>query len=51
MLIHGAIIAREYGLPRIPGVPGALDLIENGQQIAVNGYLGIVTINTSEPIQ
>ena len=51
MLIHGAIIAREYGLPCITGVPDALDLIENGQEIVVDGYLGIVTINKSEPIQ
>lgn len=44
MLIHGAIIAREYGLPCITGVPNAVDLIENGQEITVDGYLGIVTL-------
>lgn len=46
MLIHGAIIAREYGLPCITGVPNAVDLIENGQKIVVDGYLGIVTLNS-----
>ncbi len=45
MLIHGAIIAREYGLPCITGVPDAIDLIENGTTITVDGYLGIVTIH------
>jgi phosphoenolpyruvate synthase/pyruvate phosphate dikinase len=45
MLIHGAIIAREYGLPCITGVSDAVDLIENGQEIVVDGYLGIVTLN------
>ena len=45
MLIHGAIIAREYGLPCITGVSDAADLIKNGQEIVVDGYLGIVTIN------
>ena len=46
MLIHGAMIAREYGLPCITGVADAADIIENGQEITVDGYLGIVTINT-----
>jgi pyruvate,water dikinase len=44
MLIHGAIIAREYGLPCITGVPGATTLIKTGDDITVDGYLGIVTI-------
>ncbi|MHC4790873.1 MAG: PEP-utilizing enzyme [Planctomycetota bacterium] len=51
MLIHRAIIAREYGLPCITGVPDAVDLIENGQEIVVDGYLGIVTINKGEQTQ
>jgi phosphoenolpyruvate synthase/pyruvate phosphate dikinase len=44
MLIHGAIIAREYGLPCITGVPGATSLINTNDDITVDGYLGIVTI-------
>jgi len=44
MLIHGAIIAREYGLPCITGVPDATRLIQTGDNITVDGYLGIVTI-------
>ena len=46
MLIHGAIIAREYGLPCVTGVPGAVDHIRSGSTITVDGYLGIVTIAT-----
>lgn len=42
MLIHGAIIAREYGLPCVTGVPSAASLIQTGDQITVDGYLGIV---------
>jgi pyruvate,water dikinase len=38
MLIHGAIIAREYGLPCVTGVPDATDLIHTGQQVTVDGY-------------
>ena len=45
MLIHGAIIAREYGLPCVTGVPDADKIISTGYNITVDGYLGIVTIN------
>lgn len=48
MLIHGAIIAREYGLPCITGASQAMQLIENGDQITVDGYLGIITCKTDE---
>jgi pyruvate,water dikinase len=44
MLIHGAIIAREYGLPCITGIPDATTLIKTGDEITVDGYLGIVTV-------
>jgi pyruvate,water dikinase len=44
MLIHGAIIAREYGLPCVTGVPEATTLIKTGDSITVDGYLGIVII-------
>ena len=44
MLIHGAIIAREYGLPCVTGVPDAAELIRTGDFITVDGHLGIVTV-------
>jgi phosphohistidine swiveling domain-containing protein len=44
MLIHGAIIAREYGLPCVTGVPDATRLIRSGEMLTVDGYLGLVTI-------
>ena len=44
MLIHGAIIAREYGLPCVTGVPEATSLIQTGDLVTVDGYLGIVII-------
>lgn len=44
VLIHGAIIAREYGIPCVTGVSEAARLINNGDYLAVDGYLGIVTI-------
>jgi pyruvate,water dikinase len=42
MLIHGAIIARECGLPCVTGVPNAASLIHTGDELTVDGYLGIV---------
>ncbi len=44
MLIHGAIIAREYGLACVTGVPEATRLIKTGDTLTVDGYLGIVTV-------
>ena len=44
MLIHGAIIAREYGLPCVTGVPDAAELIKTGDFVTVDGHLGIVTV-------
>lgn len=44
MLIHGAIIAREYGLPCVTGVPHATQHIQNGDFVTVDGYLAIVTV-------
>ena len=44
MLIHGAIIAREYGLPCVTGIPKLTSKIKNGDLISVDGWLGIVTV-------
>ena len=44
MLIHGAIIAREYGLPCVTGVTDATVLIKTGDPLTIDGYLGIVTV-------
>ena len=44
MLIHGAIIAREYGIPCVTGIENATQTFQNGNEVIVDGYLGIVTI-------
>jgi pyruvate,water dikinase len=46
MLIHGAIIAREYGLPCVTGVPEIMRFVVTGDEITVDGYLGIVIFAT-----
>ena len=41
---HGAVVAREYGIPAVVGVLGATERIITGQQITVDGSNGIVTL-------
>ncbi len=44
MMTHGAVIAREYGLPAVVGVENATRLIKDGQRIRVHGTEGFVEI-------
>lgn len=44
LMTHGAVIAREYGLPAVVGVENATKLIKDGQQIRVNGTEGYIEI-------
>jgi pyruvate,water dikinase len=44
LMTHGAVIAREYGLPAVVGVHDATRLIRDGQWIRVNGGEGYVEI-------
>ncbi|WP_448287130.1 phosphoenolpyruvate synthase [Phormidesmis priestleyi] len=44
LMTHGAVIAREYGLPAVVGVDHATKLIKDGQRIRVHGTEGYVEI-------
>jgi pyruvate,water dikinase len=44
LMTHGAVIAREYGLPAVVGVEHATRLIQDGQRIRVHGTDGYVEI-------
>lgn len=44
MLSHGAIVAREYGIPAVTGVPRACSRIRDGDLVEVDGASGIVRI-------
>jgi pyruvate,water dikinase len=44
LMTHGAVIAREYGLPAVVGVEQATRLIRDRQQIRLNGTDGYVEI-------
>jgi len=42
ILSHGAIVAREYGIPAVMSVAGATKLVQEGQMVAVDGNKGVV---------
>ncbi len=44
LMTHGAVIAREYGLPAVVGVEQATAIIKDGQRIRVNGTDGYVQL-------
>jgi pyruvate,water dikinase len=46
LMTHGAVIAREYGLPAVVGLENATKLIKDGQRIRVNGTDGYVELLT-----
>lgn len=41
---HGGIVAREYGIPAVVGIPSATDVLKDGQMVRVNGETGTVEI-------
>lgn len=44
-LSHGAIVAREYGLPAVVNLPGLLNAVKDGQMVEVDGDAGTVTLH------
>ncbi len=48
-LSHGAIVAREYGLPAVTNIPQATQLIHDGQTITVDGGTGRVLLGPDIP--
>jgi len=44
LMTHGAVIAREYGLPAVVGVENATKRIKDGQRIRVHGTEGYIEI-------
>jgi pyruvate,water dikinase len=41
-LSHGAIVAREYGIPAVVNIPGVLGAVREGQRLTVDGDAGRV---------
>jgi phosphoenolpyruvate-protein kinase (PTS system EI component) len=46
-MTHGAIVAREYGIPAAVGVSEATTKLLTGQRIQLNGSTGEITLLTS----
>lgn len=44
LMTHGAVVAREYGIPAVVGVDGATKEIRDGQRIRVDGTQGLVEV-------
>ncbi|KAF0306178.1 putative phosphoenolpyruvate synthase [Amphibalanus amphitrite] len=43
LISHGAVVAREYGLPCVVGATGATDAFQSGDTVILDGALGTVT--------
>jgi len=44
VLSHGAIVAREFGLPGVGGLPGVVRRLRTGQRLRVDGGRGTVIV-------
>ena len=42
---HGAVVAREYGIPAVVGVPRATEAIATGAEVTVDGAAGVVSLS------
>jgi len=49
MMSHGAVVAREYGIPAVVGVAGATEQITTGQRVTVDGSAGTVVLESPVP--
>ena len=47
-MTHGAVVAREYGIPAVVGVDGATEAIKDGALVRVNGTEGYVVLLQNE---
>jgi phosphohistidine swiveling domain-containing protein len=45
VISHGAVVAREFGIPAVVGLPQATQLIRDGQRITVDGTAGTVLLD------
>jgi pyruvate,water dikinase len=48
VISHGAVVAREYGIPAVVGVTGATTRLRTGQRVGVDGEGGTVTVLGAE---
>lgn len=46
---HGAVVAREYGIPAVVGVARATETVSTGDEVTVDGAAGVVTVSVTTP--
>lgn len=51
MMTHGSVVAREYGIPAVVGVPEATSRLVTGQRVRIDGSTGTITRVGQEPIE
>ncbi len=44
-LSHGAIVAREFGLPAVVNIPGLLEIVQDGQSVMIDGNRGCILLD------
>jgi pyruvate,water dikinase len=44
LMTHGSVVAREYGIPAVVGVPHATDLLQTGMRIRIDGASGAIQV-------
>lgn len=49
-MYHGAVVAREYGLPCVVGLLGATKVFRSGHTVLIDGSLGLL-VRTEEAAQ
>ncbi|OQR66881.1 putative phosphoenolpyruvate synthase-like [Tropilaelaps mercedesae] len=49
LISHGAVVAREYGLPSIVGCHGATQMFRSGEEVLLDGNLGVISTTQREP--
>jgi pyruvate,water dikinase len=47
-LSHGAVVAREYGIPAVMNIPNATQFLQDGQTVRIDGQTGVVEILDDE---
>ena len=45
VISHGAVVAREYGIPAVVGVPDATARLRDGQTVTVDGAAGTISLS------
>ena len=44
MMTHGSVVAREYGIPAVVGVPHATRRLVTGQRVRIDGTTGTIKV-------